>query len=106
MSLQPVQTLEASVPAPSTTEADLMRAMIDFDQRLRSSRKWLNWEQNKAHKFAIREGSQLYPVKCILSIATGIPVRDFSGGEEPGQACAAIRAASSNIAIVKLPGRD
>jgi len=98
--------LENHVPAPATTEPDLKRAMADFDQRLRASRKWLNWEQNKAHKFAIREGNRLYPVKCILSIATGIPVSGFSGGESPGQACAAVRAASSRVVIVKLPGRD
>jgi 5-methylcytosine-specific restriction protein A len=92
--------------APTTTEAALKHAMIDFDQRLRHSRRWSNWEQNKAHKFAIREGSRLYPVKCILSIATGVPVSEFSGGEDPGQACAAVRSAGAHIVIVKLPDRD
>ena len=63
--------------APTTTADALQRAMADFDRRLRGTPTWTGWEQNKAHKFAIQNGAHLYPVKCILSIATGVPVSDF-----------------------------
>jgi 5-methylcytosine-specific restriction protein A len=51
--------------------------MKEFDRSLRHTRPWANWEQNKAHHHAIRYAKQLYPVKKVVSIATGVKVREF-----------------------------
>jgi hypothetical protein len=61
-------------------------ALALFDRELRDSRDWQGWENNKVHKYAIRAGDRLYPVKQIVSLATEMPVSEFSGGEGSGQA--------------------
>jgi 5-methylcytosine-specific restriction protein A len=68
------------------TKQHLDRAFADFDSQLRGSGRFKNWERNPKHRYAILSGSRLYPVKTILSLATGVPVRFFSGGEHPGYA--------------------
>src|SRR5271166_5792572 len=42
--------------------------------------------RTKAHRYATEHGSQHYPVKQIVSMATGMPVSDFSGGRAAGNA--------------------
>ncbi len=56
--------------------------MRQFDDRLRNSPEWVNWENDQNYKYAIRDGSRLYPVKQIISMATGAPLSSFSGGVE------------------------
>ncbi|MDD4627432.1 MAG: DUF3578 domain-containing protein [Syntrophomonas sp.] len=60
----------------------ILDAMRQFDEEYRSNAEWLNWQNNKNHKYAIQREGQLYPVKYIISIATGDPVSSFSGGDE------------------------
>jgi hypothetical protein len=60
----------------------ILEAMKQFDDEYRSNAEWLNWQHNKNHKYAIERENQLYPVKQIISIATGQPVGSFSGGDE------------------------
>jgi hypothetical protein len=60
----------------------ILDAMQQFDTEYRSNVEWLNWQNNKNHKYAIERDSQLYPVKHIISMATGESVRSFSGGDE------------------------
>jgi 5-methylcytosine-specific restriction protein B len=54
--------------------------MRKFDQELRDTEEWANWEQSQTHKYAIAENGQRYPVKQIIRMATGDS--DFSGGYE------------------------
>ncbi len=56
--------------------------MAHFDRELRATPPWANWEDNKAHQYAIAKGDKLYPVKQIIAMATGIPASAFSGGSE------------------------
>ena len=64
------------------TADDVLNAMRLFDEELRDTPDWLDWEEKKNHKFAFRESDRLYPMKEIISMATGTPKGDFSGGEE------------------------
>jgi predicted HNH restriction endonuclease len=71
----------ANVPAEA-----LRAAMGRFDRELRNTPDWADWEQNKAHRHAIEHYGRRYPVKQIVSMATGTPVSDFSGGQAAGDA--------------------
>jgi hypothetical protein len=71
---------------PETTKDKLLEAITQFDLEIRNSKEMLGWENNLAHKYAIKHSDQLYPVKKIISIATGAPVSEFSGGWKPGDA--------------------
>jgi hypothetical protein len=67
---------------PETTREKLRAAIAEFDRRLRDTQDWQGWQENRAHKYAISYKSRLYPAKKIVSLATGKPVRHFSGGDE------------------------
>jgi hypothetical protein len=66
---------------PDVTQNELVVAIRAFDRDLRDTREWTEWEHNNAHRYAIRHNERLYPVKQIVSLATGIPTSEFSGGE-------------------------
>jgi MoxR-like ATPase len=61
---------------------DVRTAMARFDAEMRTSPDWANWDEKKNHKFAFIEQGRRYPMKEIISIASGTPKDDFSGGEE------------------------
>ena len=67
---------------PHVPREKLIAAMKEFDRHLRNTRAWENWEQNKVHLFAIKYKGDFYPVKRIISMATGFPVSEFRGGLE------------------------
>ena len=58
----------------------IVKALQEFDRKFRSKHEWQGWENNLAHRYAVHEGGELYPAKKIVSLATGIAVREFSGG--------------------------
>lgn len=66
------------VPKPSREE--LLRAMAEFDQALRGTPHWVGWESLGRQKYAVRYEGRLYPVKTVISLASGIPRAEFSGG--------------------------
>lgn len=66
---------------PAVEKEAIEQALSKFDGEFRNHPGWAGWESNKAHKFAIRVGGKLYPAKKIVSLATGIAVRDFTGGK-------------------------
>src|SRR3954463_6903848 len=74
------------MPIPPVTPAALFEALSRFDGELRDTPEWAGWQQNKAHLYAIEHDGNRYPVKQILSLATGLPVSEFSGGRAPGDA--------------------
>src|SRR5690349_16966409 len=78
--------------------------MNDFDATQRAASDWQGWEQNRAHKYAIEDAGQLYPVKQIVSLASGLPVSEFSGGVGGGQANQAV--ANAGFSIVTLHARN
>lgn len=64
------------------TNLEILRAMEAFDNELRSNPEWANWVDNENYKFAIFHDFKIYPVKHVISLATGIPKDTFSGGKE------------------------
>lgn len=71
---------------PQLTKPSVLKALREFDDAFRESDEWTDWEANQAHKYALRHGGRLYPVKKIASLASGVPVSEFSGGGYPGHA--------------------
>jgi len=69
---------------PQLTQANVLAALREFDLNHREAPEWANWSQNQAHKYAIRHQGRDYPVKKIASLASGVPVSEFSGGQHPG----------------------
>ena len=67
---------------PNVSAEALEVAMSRFDSELRSSPEWLHWESTAGYKYAIEHNGKRFPVKQIVSIATGIPTSGFSGGDE------------------------
>jgi 5-methylcytosine-specific restriction enzyme A len=55
-------------------------ALKKFDEELRNSVEWLGWELSKAQHHAIEFEGRLYPLKKIISLATLMPVSQFSAG--------------------------
>ncbi|GMA98822.1 DUF3578 domain-containing protein [Pelosinus sp. IPA-1] len=53
-----------------------------FDTTLRNTKEWVNWDEHANHKYAISYEGVLYPVKEIVSRATGTPKNKFYGGYE------------------------
>lgn len=54
--------------------------MKEFDREHRATKEWKGWDCRKSQLYAISEGEALYPPKQIISMATGLSVRGFSGG--------------------------
>ena len=70
---------------PETTREVLEAAMARFDVELRDTAEWQTWEGNQSHKYAIEWNGRRYPVKKVVSLATGSAVSNFSGGEEANE---------------------
>lgn len=66
---------------PDTSSEALKAAMDKFDSELRSMPVWERWQEDETYKYAIERNDQLYPVKQIVSMATGVPVKEFSGSQ-------------------------
>ncbi|WP_200603895.1 HNH endonuclease [Pseudomonas sp. S44] len=45
-----------------------------------NSLEWMNWQNGPTHRYAINVNGTLYPVKKIISLATGVAVNDLRGG--------------------------
>jgi 5-methylcytosine-specific restriction enzyme B len=70
---------------PATTREDIVRALSLFDAKMRNAEEWSGWEGRENHKWAVLHAGRQYPVKEIISLATGSPVGDFSGGAESNE---------------------
>jgi len=92
------------LPIPSVPTETLLAAMTRFDHELRDTPDWAGWEKNKAHLYAIEHAEQRYPVKQIVSMATGLPVSEFSGGQAPGDAN--VYVASHDLKVIELRRRN
>ena len=91
---------------PKLTKDAVRAAMTKFDAELRQSKDWQGWEQNKAHKYAVEDANLLYPVKQIVSLASGIPVSEFSGGVGGGQANQAVEDAGFEVVTLHTRNPD
>ncbi|MHA7678581.1 HNH endonuclease [Cupriavidus sp. PET2-C1] len=66
---------------PTVERSAITLAMKAFDRKLRSTKDWKGWDSKKSQLYAISEDGTLYPPKQIISMATGLSVRGFSGGQ-------------------------
>jgi 5-methylcytosine-specific restriction protein A len=92
------------MPIPQVATEALRDAMARFDRDFRDATEWADWEQNRAHLYAIEHDGRRYPVKQIVSMATGLPVSEFSGGEAAGDANQYVVA--RGFAVVELRRRN
>jgi hypothetical protein len=67
---------------PATTKEKILAALATFDNDLRTSEAWISWETKGNPRYALQQDDKLYPVKQIISMVTGIPRKDFSGGSQ------------------------
>ena len=58
---------------PDVTPEALQKAMDRFDTELRNTPAWTRWQEDEVYKYAIERDGKLYPVKKIVSLATGVP---------------------------------
>jgi hypothetical protein len=59
------------MPIPQVTTEALRDAMARFDRDFRGATEWADWEQNRAHLYAIEHDGQRYPVKQIAACEKG-----------------------------------
>lgn len=64
---------------PETSRSEILQALEEFDDEHRGEGRWADWQSNRNHKYAIEREGRLYPVKKIISMATGRPTNSFSG---------------------------
>lgn len=83
---------------PDTSRAQLLGAIAQYD----ASGAEYNWKQNK---FALTYNGRYYPPKVIVSLATGLPVTGFSGGDGGGAANPYLRKRGFDVvSLATLPG--
>lgn len=64
----------------------------------------LNGAGGNRTRYALLRKGRKYPVKKIVSLASGVPVSDFSGGESPGHANKLLEA--GGFKVVPLRGSN
>jgi hypothetical protein len=67
---------------PDASQEKLLEAIGRFDQELRDTPDFAGWEDKLSYRYAIEHKGRRYPVKTIISLATGLPTSGFSGGSE------------------------
>ena len=67
---------------PPVSSSKILEALHTFDRRYRNTPQFTGWESYGPQKYAISYEGKLYPPKVIISLATGVPRSDFSGGRE------------------------
>ncbi len=67
---------------PDVSREMIIEAMNKFDRELRDTPDWQGWEDRGSQKYAVLYDEEHYPPKQVISMATGVHVREFSGGEE------------------------
>jgi 5-methylcytosine-specific restriction protein A len=70
---------------PNVERVVLEDALSRFDAELRALPEWRGWEAKAAQKFALSHDGLRYPPKKIISMATGVPVSEFSGGRQSNE---------------------
>lgn len=66
---------------PDVQSEKLRKALLTFDFILRSHPLWEDWEESADHDYVICDADKFYPVKKIVSLATGTNEESFSLNE-------------------------
>jgi len=80
--------------------------MVQFDSELRANNDWVGWERDRRHLYAIRHDGSLYPVKKIVSLASGAPVSNFHGGRYAGHANETVRKLGFEVVPLRVSNPD
>lgn len=67
---------------PRTSREKILEAIRDFESNLLPTDEWRSWEGNAAQVWTLVHDGKHYPPKKIISMATGLSVKEFSGGPE------------------------
>ncbi|MCL4250302.1 MAG: hypothetical protein KJ065_19285 [Anaerolineae bacterium] len=67
------------------TRDKVLRALEDFRALYPDDNAYEAWRESENYKYALEFGDRLYPPKYILSMITGISLKEFSGGEQTNQ---------------------
>lgn len=81
----------------------ILDALRRFDEELRGSPQWANWEEREKYRYAIGHEGRRYPVKKIISLATGQPVAEYSGGRRSNDY---VKARGFNVVLLHEPGES
>ena len=89
---------------------EVLKELAKFDEKYPDTNDYENWLNDGTYRFALKCGGRLYPPKYILSQITGLPVSEFSGGEETNrifeELCFAVRDKAKHIKYWKIaPGQ-
>lgn len=68
-------------PMPPLSHDQVVEALTRFDAEYREAPEWQGWENRLNHKYAIEYRGALYPVKKVVSLASGVPTKAFGGGK-------------------------
>jgi hypothetical protein len=83
------------------TKDNVLAAMELFNDKLRNTAPWINWEANRSHLYAIEYKRHRYPVKKIASLGSGVPVDQLHGG--PGRANRLLEDLDFEIVLLHQP---
>jgi hypothetical protein len=64
------------------TEEKVRAAFARFDREYPQTDQYDNWLEKDNYKFYIEDEDHIYPPKLVLSYITGLPVQEFSGGDQ------------------------
>src|SRR5215218_1287650 len=72
---------------PHVSRNALLAALTHFDRDLRCAAVWQDWERKPIHRYALCHEGRYYPVKQIVSLASGIPAASLGAPEEVNRYC-------------------
>jgi 5-methylcytosine-specific restriction enzyme A len=64
------------------TREGVLHSLEEFHQEFPDTNSYENWLDKGSYIYAIYYQDKLYPPKHILSVVSGIPTTEFSGGEQ------------------------
>jgi len=69
--------METDGSLPETTRSEILQAFQRFDKQKRGEDRWDDWQSSGSYNYAIEHEGRLYPVKEIVSMATGRSNQSF-----------------------------
>jgi hypothetical protein len=65
---------------PDVDRSTIREAIKFFDEEVRISSEWDDWEQHPGYAYAVNYSGRRYPARLILSLATHTPTSELSEG--------------------------
>ncbi len=74
--------MEITFKKHTVTRQQILDILHQFVAQYPDPGTYDDWLKKETYKYAVRYDGRIYPPKHILSMATGIPTTEFSGGEQ------------------------